>query len=75
MAGTPVRCWWASDEFSPGCCTSTVGRQPAVFSGQGDVVVRWLVVVAVALGVLVVVLIVANARDPYGGPIEPSAPH
>jgi hypothetical protein len=24
---------------------------------------------------LVVVLIILNGRDPYGGPIEPSAPH
>ena len=27
------------------------------------------------VGLAVIVLIVLNGRDPYGGPIEPSAPH
>jgi hypothetical protein len=37
--------------------------------------VKFVVVVALVLSALIVVLIVLNARDPYGGPIEPSAPH
>jgi hypothetical protein len=27
------------------------------------------------VGAAIVVLIIINGRDPYGGPIEPSAPH
>ena len=40
---------------------------------------RFLIVSALIVGgvtaVVVIVLIVLNGRDPYGGPIEPSAPH
>lgn len=27
------------------------------------------------IGAVMVLLIIMNGRDPYGGPIEPSAPH
>jgi hypothetical protein len=37
--------------------------------------VKLIVALALVASALVVVLIVLNARDPYGGPIEPSAPH
>jgi len=37
--------------------------------------VKFVVVVALVMSALIVVLIVLNGRDPYGGPIEPSAPH
>ena len=40
---------------------------------------RFLIVSALIVGgvtaLAVIVLIVLNGRDPYGGPIEPSAPH
>jgi hypothetical protein len=37
--------------------------------------VKFVVVVALVMSAVIVVLIVLNGRDPYGGPIEPSAPH
>jgi hypothetical protein len=36
---------------------------------------KFVAVMMLVASALVVVLIVINARDPYGGPIEPSAPH
>jgi hypothetical protein len=37
--------------------------------------VKFVVVVTLVMSAVIVVLIVLNGRDPYGGPIEPSAPH
>jgi hypothetical protein len=28
-----------------------------------------------AVAVIILILIILNGRDPYGGPIEPAAPH
>ena len=40
---------------------------------------RFLIVSALIVGgvtaLVVIVLIILNGRDPYGGPIEPAAPH
>ncbi|MEX2226239.1 MAG: hypothetical protein WEB52_07320 [Dehalococcoidia bacterium] len=39
------------------------------------VLLKFALISAVVVSALVVVLIILNGRDPYGGPIEPSAPH
>ena len=36
---------------------------------------KYTLIAAVAATALVLLLVVLNGRDPYGGPIEPSAPH
>jgi len=38
-------------------------------------IAKLALIAALAIAALVVVLIILNGRDPYGGPIEPSAPH
>src|SRR5436305_1297399 len=65
----------AQDSVSgDGCASSGVWRSP-VETWDAETMVKRILLIGVVAAAIVAIIAVLNARDPYGGPIEPSGEH